>query len=161
MSYADKELYEFADFRLQVSERILLKKGKRVALPDKAFEILCLLIRENNHLLEKDELLEKVWAGAFVEENNLDKNISNLRQVLGERRGKQKFIETVRGRGYRFVAEVKRVAVEDAESERRRSDAKSNKETASPKVAALPPRRPIAASQTGKIVALADWRLGE
>ena len=105
----NKELYEFDKFRLDVSERCLLKSGKRVALTDRAFDTLCVLVRHNNRLIGKDELMTEVWADAIVEENNLDKNISALRQILGEKKGRQKFIETVRGHGYRFVAEVRQV----------------------------------------------------
>ena len=78
MLRSDNELYEFADFRLDVSERLLMRKGKRVSLSEKAFEILCLLARESGHLVGKDKLLAEVWADAMVEENNLDKNISLL-----------------------------------------------------------------------------------
>ena len=59
----------------------------------------------------KDNLMEEVWGDTIVEENNLDKKISALRKILGERDigGKEKFIETVRGHGFRFVAEVRRI----------------------------------------------------
>ena len=110
----NKELYEFDKFLLDVSERFLLKSGKRVTLTDRAFDTLCVLVRRGNRLVSKDELMTEVWADAIVEENNLDKNISTLRQILGERSGKQKFIETVRGHGYRFVAKVRRI--ENSES---------------------------------------------
>jgi hypothetical protein len=73
---------------LDVSERILWRAGERVPLSEKAFETLCALVRRGNHLVSKDELLNEVWADAIVEENNLDKNISLLRRVLGERAGK-------------------------------------------------------------------------
>jgi len=106
MSSALKELYEFDNFRLDVSERILWCAGERVPLSEKAFDTLCALVRRGNHLARKDELLAEIWADAIVEENNLDKNISILRRVLGERAGKGKFIETVRGHGFRFVPTV-------------------------------------------------------
>ena len=109
MSNAPKELYEFENFRLDVSERILWREDEKLSLSEKAFDTLCALVRRGNHLVSKDELLNEVWAGAFVEENNLDKNISILRNVLGERAGKGKFIETVRGHGFRFVAEVHQI----------------------------------------------------
>ncbi|MBA3694334.1 MAG: transcriptional regulator [Acidobacteria bacterium] len=109
MSKENKELYEFDKFCLDVSERFLLKNGKRVALADRAFDTLCVLVRRGNRLVSKDELMTEVWADAIVEENNLDKNISALRRILGERGGKQTFIETVRGHGYRFVAEVQQI----------------------------------------------------
>ena len=106
MSNAHNEIYEFDKFRLEVSERILWRDNERVPLPEKAFETLCALVKRGNHLVSKDELLAEIWANTIVEENNLDKNISLLRQVLGERSDKGKFIETVRGHGYRFVADV-------------------------------------------------------
>jgi DNA-binding winged helix-turn-helix (wHTH) protein/TolB-like protein/tetratricopeptide (TPR) repeat protein len=106
MSNARKELYEFDNFRLDVSERILWRAGERLPLSEKAFDTLRALVRRGNHLVGKDELLAEVWADAIVEENNLDKNISILRRVLGERAGKGKFIETVRGHGFRFVPTV-------------------------------------------------------
>src|SRR5262245_59066241 len=109
MSNETREVYEFDRFRLNVSERLLLCEGERVALSEKAFETLCALVRRGNRLVGKEELLNAVWADVIVEENNLDKNISLLRQVLGERTGKGKFIETVRGHGFRFVPEVREI----------------------------------------------------
>ena len=109
MSNENKELYEFGTFRLDVAERLLSSDGERVPLSEKAFDTLCMLVRRGNRLVRKEELLNEVWPDAIVEENNLDKNISLLRQVLGERAGKGKFIETVRGHGFRFVPEVRRI----------------------------------------------------
>ncbi len=127
----DKELYEFDKFRLDVSERFLLRNGKRVALADRAFDTLCVLVRRGNQLVSKDELMTEVWADAIVEENNLDKNISALRRILGERNGRQTFIETVRGHGYRFVAEVRRVDGDTATRKRGDADAMKSESPAS------------------------------
>jgi TolB-like protein/DNA-binding winged helix-turn-helix (wHTH) protein/Tfp pilus assembly protein PilF len=151
-----KELYEFTDFRLDISERLLLRKGKPVSLSEKAFRILCLLVRENGHLVGKDRLLSEVWADSVVEENNLDKNVSLLRQILGERKGREKFIETVRGHGYRFVAEVRRPEAAEVEKPSL-GKRKKNRSSKSPSPAfsaasfgsALP---------SNNVVALADWR---
>src|SRR3954452_20624590 len=109
MSKSHKELYEFSRFSLDVSERLLRRDGKRLALPDKAFDTLCILVRRSGELVGKDKLMSEVWADSIVEENNLDQKISMLRQTLGERKGKEKFIETVRGHGYRFVPQVRPV----------------------------------------------------
>lgn len=117
MSLKRKELYEFSRFRLDVPERLLLRDGKRVRLPDKAFQTLCVLVRRAGELVTKDELIGEVWADSIVEENNLDQKISVLRQTLGEQRaakGKEKFIETVRGHGYRFIPEVRTIAAANA-----------------------------------------------
>ncbi|CAN5383124.1 hypothetical protein BH10ACI1_BH10ACI1_17890 [soil metagenome] len=110
MPNAHSNLYEFDKFRLDVDERILWRESEKLPLSEKAFDTLCALVRHGNHLISKDELLNEIWAGAFVEENNLDKNISILRKTLGERAGKGKFIETVRGHGFRFVPEVRELS---------------------------------------------------
>jgi TolB-like protein/DNA-binding winged helix-turn-helix (wHTH) protein len=109
MSQDGKDLYEFSDFRLDIPERLLTRKGRRIPLPEKAFETLCVLVHEAGHLVTKKTLMSRVWPDTFVEENNLDKSVSLLRQILGDRNGKQKFIETIRGHGYRFVADVRPV----------------------------------------------------
>jgi DNA-binding winged helix-turn-helix (wHTH) protein/TolB-like protein len=130
MPNENRELYEFDKFRLDVAERLLLREGERVALSEKAFDTLCALVRRGNRLVRKDELLNEVWADAIVEENNLDKNVSLLRQVLGERDGKGKFIETVRGHGFRFVPEVRQVEAQEdfkRSGEKREVDAGSTR----------------------------------
>ena len=109
-----KKIYEFADFRLDAVERLLFRGGDVVSLTPKAFDTLLLLIENCGHVLSKEEIMERVWAESFVEENNLAQNISLLRKTLGEKDG-MKFIETVSKRGYRFVAPVR--LLEDAESD--------------------------------------------
>lgn len=155
MFHDDKELYEFSDFRLDIAERLLLRKDKRVPLSEKAFEILCVLVRQSGHLVGKDELLTKVWADTIVEENNLDKNISFLRQALGRRKDKEKFIETVRGRGYRFIAAVRRVKPENAVKDLNRV---INYEQEKAETKQANPPSAIRRLPSRNIVALADWR---
>jgi adenylate cyclase len=105
------EIYEFADFRLNVGERVLenVETGERISLPDRAFDTLCVLVANAGRLVGKDELLNRVWADSFVEENNLNKSIHAIRRSLGENNGGQKFIETVKKHGFRFVADVRKV----------------------------------------------------
>src|ERR1051325_5413689 len=107
MSVEQKPLYEFGKFRCDPGEHLLLREGKPISLAPKAFEILVVLIESNGRLLTKEELMQKVWPGTFVEEANLTINISALRKVLGDTTGNQQFIETVPKRGYRFLAPVK------------------------------------------------------
>lgn len=124
MSSDGRELYEFSNFRLNVTERFLLRGEERLAVPEKVFETLCVLVRRGGELVKKDDLMEEVWGGTIVEENNLDKKISALRKILGERGGGgEKFIETVRGHGYRFVMKVRRIDAASATMRRRRDDA--------------------------------------
>ncbi len=103
--------YEFANFQLLPSERLLLLNENPVPLPPKVFDTLLVLVERGSHLMEKDELLDKIWADAFVEEGTLARNISILRKVLGEG-GARKFIETVPKRGYRFIEPVRRLPIE-------------------------------------------------
>lgn len=100
------KIYRFAAFRLNVPERVLECDGKPVPLSPKAWEVLNVLIVHRGRVVEKQTLMDEVWPGTFVEENNLAFNISVLRKVLGENAATPKFIETVPKRGYRFIAAV-------------------------------------------------------
>src|SRR5262249_40256710 len=77
-----------------------------VALPPKDLETLLVLVERAGNIVSKEELLEKVWPGVFIEEGNLSRRIFNLRQALGDKPDGRKYIETVPRRGYRFVAPV-------------------------------------------------------
>lgn len=105
MNTAAKHFFEFGDFRLDASERLLLHEGETVSLTPKAFDMLVTLVENSGHLVEKSELMRKLWPNSFVEEGSLAQNVSLLRKALGENES-QKFIETVPRRGYRFVATV-------------------------------------------------------
>ncbi|HEY7544673.1 MAG TPA: winged helix-turn-helix domain-containing protein, partial [Blastocatellia bacterium] len=98
-------IYEFGPFRLDVKERLLLRDGDTVPLMPKAFDILALLVENSGHLVDKNEILSQVWPDSFVEEGNLAQNVYLLRQALADAKD-QCSIETVRGRGYRFVGKV-------------------------------------------------------
>lgn len=108
MSQQNKSLYQFGPFLLDPAKRLLLRDGHPVRLSSKAFDILLALVHRGGQVVEKDELMQEVWSGAFVEEANLTVHISALRRVLGEN-GKDKYIETVPRRGYLFVAGVKEI----------------------------------------------------
>ncbi len=96
----------FGDFELDGSKRLLLKQGNPVALNSKTLDLLLVLVENHGSVLSRDELLDKVWANQFVEENNLAVQISALRKIFGERKDEHRFIVTVPGRGYSFVAEL-------------------------------------------------------
>ena len=101
-----KHIFEFGDYRLDTEEKVLLRAGQPVALPPKDLETLVVLVERAGHIVGKEELLEKVWPGVFIEENNLARRVFNLRQVLGDAADGRKYIETVPKRGYRFVGSV-------------------------------------------------------
>src|SRR5215472_14122514 len=113
MSRPARHLYEFGPFRLNTTERLLLRDGEPVPLTPKAFEILLALVQNSGHLLHRDELMKEVWPDTVVEENNLTQNISALRKALGETGDRHQYIETVPRQGYRFVADVKELADEN------------------------------------------------
>jgi TolB-like protein/DNA-binding winged helix-turn-helix (wHTH) protein len=111
-----KHFYAFGPFRLDPEERLLLRDGRPVPLAPKVTETLLLLIQNAGHLVDKDELMKRVWPDAFVEEGNLNKNIFLLRKVLGQWNGGLEYIETVPKRGYRFVAPVNQDVEEETSS---------------------------------------------
>src|ERR1700712_4687216 len=98
--------FAFGDFVLVPKERLLLRGGVPVPLTAKAFDLLAILVLRSGHLVSKDELFEEVWPNTTVQETNLTVNISALRKALGDGRNGSEFIQTVQGRGYRFVAPV-------------------------------------------------------
>ena len=99
-------IYTFENFRLDAAERLLFDGVVSVTMPPKLFDTLLMFVANAGHILSKEKMLEEVWEGSFVEENNLAQNISHLRRTLGETAA-NKFIETVPKFGYRFVASVK------------------------------------------------------
>ena len=100
-------IYEFGPFRLIPEERQLLRDNQPVPLTPKSFDLLVVLVENSGHLIEKNELLKRIWPDSFVEEANLSVNMSALRRVLGEGPNEHQYVETVPRRGYRFVADVK------------------------------------------------------
>lgn len=105
-----KHLYEFGPFSLDVEDRVLWRGKELVPLTPKTFDTLLALIENAGRILEKEELMKKVWPDAFVEEANLAVNVSSLRKVLGESADGRPYIETIPRRGYRFVARVRQAA---------------------------------------------------
>jgi serine/threonine protein kinase len=109
MRLQTKHFYAFGPFRLDAEKRVLVRDGTPVPLAPKAAEALLVLVENAGHLVDKDDLMKRVWPDAFVEEGNLNKNIFFLRKVLGEWDGGREYIETVPKRGFRFVAPVNEV----------------------------------------------------
>ena len=117
MSVQEKHFYQFGPFSLDPVKRRLLRDGAVVRLTPKAFETLLALVQERGKTIEKDELLNKVWAGVAVEENNLNQSITALRKSLGDSRHESQYIATIPGVGYRFVADVKEVDGDESVTE--------------------------------------------
>jgi TolB-like protein/DNA-binding winged helix-turn-helix (wHTH) protein/Flp pilus assembly protein TadD len=107
MSDTPMRIYEFGTFRVDALRRLLLREGNQVRIPAKAFEILLVLLEEKGRLVDKDELMRRVWPDAVVEENNLTVNMSALRRSLSDSPGEHRYVVTIPGRGYQFVADVR------------------------------------------------------
>jgi DNA-binding winged helix-turn-helix (wHTH) protein/TolB-like protein/Tfp pilus assembly protein PilF len=104
-------IYVFGEFRVDTAKRLLLGDAEEIIpLTPKVFDTLLYLVENCGKVIEKDELMREIWTDTIVEENNLNKNISVLRRVLGEKPGEHRFIVTVPGHGYKFVAEVRTIS---------------------------------------------------
>ena len=114
MLQAAQVLYEFGPYRLDPSQDELLEGKRKVPLTPKAYQTLLALVENHGRTLGKDELLQKVWPDAFVEEATLAQNIFILRKQLRDDRDTALYIETVPKRGYRFVADVREVMIATA-----------------------------------------------
>jgi len=108
-------IYEFGEFRLDIANKTLLRNGIPVSLTPKVFDTLQLLVERSGQLVEKDEFVQKLWPGTFVEDAALAENISRLRRVLGEN-SSQPWIVTVPKRGYRFAPDVRKAVAADTRS---------------------------------------------
>jgi DNA-binding winged helix-turn-helix (wHTH) protein len=108
MNRQGNQFFAFGPFRFDAEQQLLLQDGQPVSLAPKVSGTLLALIENAGHLVDKDDLMKRVWPDAIVEEGNLNKNISILRKVLGQWDGGLEYIETVPKRGYRFIAPVTR-----------------------------------------------------
>ncbi len=108
ISSAGSRFARFDQFVVDVARRRLTRDGEVVPLNSKTFDLLLALLESRGGLMTKDDLLARVWPGVAVEEGNLTVHVSALRRALGERRGEHRFVVTVPGRGYTFVADVMR-----------------------------------------------------
>ena len=109
------QVYGFGDFRLDPGKRLLIgRDGTPIVLTPKAYDTLAYLVERAGAVIHKDELMQAIWPDTAVEENNLSQNISLLRRALGDGRGEHRYIATVPGRGYQFVAGVKAASARTA-----------------------------------------------
>jgi Tol biopolymer transport system component/DNA-binding winged helix-turn-helix (wHTH) protein len=106
-------IYTFGDFRFDTAEKCLFENGQKITLTPRKFALLLMLVENSGHLLEKQIILENVWKDTFVEEGNLTRTISTLRQILGDTKNESNYIETIPRVGYRFIADVEKVKLKD------------------------------------------------
>ena len=98
--------YAFGPFVVDLVKRTLWRADRRVPITSKTFDVLVVLLEQRDHIVSKEELLNRVWPDTAVNENNLARQISSLRRALGQRPDQHDFVVTVPGNGYRFVATV-------------------------------------------------------
>lgn len=103
-----RTVFEFGEFTIDADQRRLVRRANEEVVPltPKAMDALIYFLEHRQELLEKETLLAAIWPNVTVEENSLTQTISTLRRVLGEARGENRYIATMPGRGYKFVAEV-------------------------------------------------------
>src|SRR3954470_19569057 len=98
--------FAFGPFRLLAAQRLLLEGDTPVRLGSRAFDILAALIERAGEVVSKEELIARAWPQTVVEEANLKIQVSALRRALGDGQGGHRYVVTVPGRGYNFVAPV-------------------------------------------------------
>src|SRR5438309_8183592 len=97
----------FGPFRLLAAQRLLLEGDTPVRLGSRAFDILAALVERTGEVVGKEELIARAWPKTFVEDANLKIQVSALRRALGDGQGGRRYIATIPGRGYNFVAPVR------------------------------------------------------
>ena len=140
-------LFEFGPFRLDAEERLLFRSGETVTLSPKSFDLLLVLVENPGHLLEKEQLMKRLWPDSFVEEANLSHHVFTLRKALNEGETGALYIETVRGRGYRFVAPARELK----EAEKLSATSEATRTSAEP-----PPDRTSSPPTTGQLISAAE-----
>jgi predicted ATPase/DNA-binding winged helix-turn-helix (wHTH) protein len=98
--------FAFGPFMLIPERQLLLQDGAPVRIGSRALEILIVLVERSGEIVGKREIISRVWRDTFVEDGNLKVNMNALRRALGEGPGTPRYIATVIGRGYRFIAPV-------------------------------------------------------
>jgi TolB-like protein len=107
-SRAAPSTMRFGSFEIDLEARQLRRQGKRIRLEEKPFQILELLLRRAGHVVSRKMLQERLWPNTHVAfGHNLNTALTKLRELLGDSARNPRFIETLPGVGYRFIAPVK------------------------------------------------------
>jgi len=120
MPAGEPQIFEFDRFRVDLRARTLVCDAQPVAITSKVFDTLAILLQNHGRVVDKDDFMRALWPDTIVEESNLHHYVSTVRKVLAEKPGEHRFIATVPGRGYSFVASVQMVAAEPQVASRSR-----------------------------------------
>src|SRR3954469_25747293 len=104
----DEHAISFGPYRLLAGQRLLLERDQPVRLGSRAFDILAALVERAGEVVGKEQLIARAWPQTFVEESNLKIQVSALRRAIGDGQSGNRYVVTVPGRGYNFVAPVRR-----------------------------------------------------
>jgi len=102
-----RRIFEFDDFRVDTGQFLLTRTGNARPISPTVFRVLQMLLENAGQAVTKEELIKYVWPDSFVEEGNLNRNMSTLRKALDEKPSDHRYIETIPKTGYRFVAPVR------------------------------------------------------
>jgi len=131
--------YRFGPFCLDPMRRVLTSNDEPIPLPSKAFDLLWVLVQHRGTALPKADLMEKVWPDTRVEEGSLTQTMFVLRKALGERPNEHRYVVTIPGVGYRFVAPVTRERAGHSRADPRGAyESGSSGEARPPSLAVLP-----------------------
>jgi predicted ATPase/DNA-binding winged helix-turn-helix (wHTH) protein len=103
-----EQVLTFGPFRLLSTQRTLMEGDRPIRIGNRALDILFALVERAGELVDKDDLIARVWPNVVVEESAIRVHIATLRKILGHGQGGARYVENVTGRGYRFVAPVTR-----------------------------------------------------
>lgn len=120
-----EKAYRFGDFRLVPDRQLLLRGAEQVRLGTRALDLLLILVEHAGEVVSKEKLIRFAWPDTFVDDSNLKVNISALRGVLGCDQATTAYIATIPGRGYRFIARVRK----EADADRRGGETVSVRKT--------------------------------
>src|SRR6266404_3549449 len=112
----DGHAISFGPYRLLAAQRLLLEGDRPVRLGSRAFDILAALVERAGEVVGKEQLIARAWPQTYVEESNLKIQMSALRRAIGDGQGGHRYVITVPGRGYNFVAPVRREEISNAAS---------------------------------------------
>src|SRR5215831_3912348 len=104
-----RRIYEFDDFRVDTGQFLLTRAGHVQPITPTVFRILLILLQRAGEIVPKEDLIKYVWPDSYVEEGNLNRNVSTLRKALDEKPCDHRYIETIPKTGYRFVSTLREI----------------------------------------------------
>jgi DNA-binding winged helix-turn-helix (wHTH) protein/predicted ATPase len=152
-------IYAFGDYELDVPRYELRYAGKPVKLEPQVFNVLAYLIQHRDRVVTKEELLGQLWPGRFVSEATLTSRVTAARRAVGDRGREQRLIQTLHGRGYRFIASVEeRDTQEGVRRERERREVPAGVRAAEAPPPVLVPAKPLqVVGREAELVRLRQW----